>query len=83
MTTFISDLYDYICEHTPSSRDDPEYRRAVKAYEEIEEEVKEKIGDDLLYKYQCAEGAVSRLWELAIIRQTLRFSCHFLLKMLC
>lgn len=83
MNNFLSGLYDYICEQTPSLRSDPEYQQAVKAYTEIEAEVKEKIGDDLLYKYQHAEGAVSRLWELAIVRQTLRISCRFMLEILC
>ena len=82
MQDIISDLYDYICEHIPSLRNDPEYRQAVKVYTEIEEEVKEKIGEDLLYKYQRAEGAVSRLWELAIVRQTLRSSCRLMLEVL-
>lgn len=82
MNNFISDLYDYICEHTPSLRKDPEYMRAVKEYFDIEAEIKEKIGDDLLLKYQRAEDAYSRPWELAVFRQTLRFSCCFMLEML-
>lgn len=75
-------LYDCICENIPSLRNDPEYRQAVKVYTEIEEEVKEKIGDDLLDKYKCAERAVSHQWEAAIILQTLRFGHQFMLEIL-
>lgn len=82
MRNVMDALYDFVCENTPSLRHDPEYQQTVKAYTEIEEEVKEKIGDDLLYKYQRAERAVSRLWELAIVRQTLRISCRFMLEIL-
>lgn len=81
MNDFIADFYyNYICEQTPSLRDDPEYQKAVKAYMEVEAEVKEKTGADLLAKYQNAEGDISHLWEYAIFRQTLRFCCHFMLE---
>lgn len=80
MNDFIADFYGYICEQTPSLRNDPEYQRLAKAYMEIEAEVQEKTGADLLAKYQQAESAVSRLWEFEIFRQTLRFSCQFMLE---
>ena len=82
MNDFISDLYDYICEQAPSVRNDPEYKQAVKAYEEIEAEVREKTGEDLLAEYQRAEWGCSRLRELAVFRQTLRFCQHFTLETL-
>lgn len=82
MNDFMADFYGYICEHTPSLRDDPEYQRATKAYMEIEAEVKEKTGVDLLSKYQRAEWAVSHQWEFAIFRQTLRFCHDFMLEIL-
>ena len=82
MQDIISALYDYICEQTPSVRNDPEYLHAVKEYLDAEEEIKEKIGGDLLSKYQRAEDAYSRPWELAIFRQTLRFCHGFMLEIL-
>lgn len=82
MNDFLADLYNYISEHTPSLRDDQEYQRAVQAYMKLEEEVKEKIGDDLLYRYQCAEADVSHRQDVAVMAQTLRFSHRFLLDIL-
>lgn len=82
MRDMLNGFYSYICENTPSLRNDPEYQRVLKAYEEIEKEVKEKIGDDLLSKYQCAEGAYSHLWELAVFRQTIRYCHYFMLEVL-
>ena len=82
MNDYMSALYDYISENTPPLRDDPEYDRAVKAYMEIEAEVKEKIGPDLLQKYQCAEGTISRKWEMALFSQALRFGGHFMMEVL-
>ena len=82
MENFISALYAYVCEHTPAIQNYPEHEQALQAYMEIEEEVKEKIGSDLLYKYQCAESAVSHQWEVAVFLQTLRFSHRFLLEVL-
>jgi len=82
MNDYITDLYNYICENTPPLRNDPEYQQAVQAYMEIEEEVKEKIGNELLCKYQCAESAVSFQSDIAIFSQTLRFGCRFMLEIL-
>ena len=82
MNGFISGPYGYICEQAPSLRNDPEYQRAVKAYMEIEVEVQEKTGVDLLNQYQRAEWAVPHQWDFAIFRQILRFCCRFMLKAL-
>lgn len=70
MNNFFSDLYHYISEHTPAIRNDPEYEQALQAYMEIEREVKEKIGNELLYKYQRAEADVSLRQDAAIFVQT-------------
>ena len=75
-------LYNYITELTPAIRDDPEYEQALQAYMEIEREVKEKIGDELLYKYQRAEADVSLRQDVAIFVQTLRLSHSVLLEVL-
>ena len=82
MNDFLTHLYSYISEHTPPIRDDPEYVQALQAYMEIEEEVKEKIGGDLLYKYQCAQTDVSHRQDVAVFVQTLRFCHAFMLKVL-
>ena len=78
MTNVLNDLYDYISEHTPEIHNDQEYTQALLEYRTLEEEVKEKIGNELLYKYQCAEAAVSRRWDAAVLAQTLRFMLEIL-----
>lgn len=75
-------LYDYVTEHTPSLRNDPQYYQALQAYMEVEAEVKEKIGDGRLYKYQCAEADVSHQHNVAVFIQTLRFTHKFMLEIL-
>lgn len=82
MNSFISDLYNYISEDMSSLRKDPEYERAVQAYMELEEEVKEKIGVDLLARYQQAESQVFFLRDLTILRLSLRFGARFALEVL-
>jgi len=82
MNDYITNLYNYISEHMPPLRNDPKYQQAMKEYMEIEEEVKEKIGEDLLCKYQSAETAVSCQYDIAVFSQTLRFSCRFMLEVL-
>lgn len=82
MNNFLSDLYSYISERTFPIKNDPEYNQAVEAYRELEEEVKEKIGADLLYQYQHAEAVVSYLRSLAMFSKTLRFSQKFFLAVL-
>lgn len=82
MTDFLTDLYNYISEDMSSLRQDPEYERAVQAYMELEEEVKEKIGIDLLNRYQQAETRVFSLRNLAVLRRSLRFGARFMLEVL-
>lgn len=82
MNDFLTDLYNYISEHTLALQDDHNYQHAVQAYMTLEEEVKEKIGGDLLYRYQCAEDDISRRRNIAVFAQTLRFSHRFMLEVL-
>ena len=82
MNEFLNDLYNYISEHTLALQDDRDYQHALQAYMTLEEEVKEKIGGDLLYRYQCAEDDVSRRRNIAVFAQTLRFSHRFMLEVL-
>ena len=49
---------------------------------ELEEEVKEKIGVDLLGRYQQAESHVFFLRDLAVLRLSLRFGARFALEIL-
>ena len=82
MNKVMTDLYNYITELTPAIRDDPEYEQALQAYLEIEREVKEKIGDELPYKFQRAEADVSLRQDVAIFVQTLRLLPRLLLDVL-
>ena len=82
MNDFLTDLYNYISENMPSLCKDPEYVQAVQAYMELEAEVKEKIGIDLLERYQQAENQVSLIGDLAILRYSLRFGAQFALEVL-
>ena len=82
MNDFLTDLYNYISEHTLALQDDRDYQHALQAYMALEEEVKEKTGGDLLYRYQCAEDDVSRRRNIAVLAQTLRFSHRFMLEVL-
>ena len=74
MDKFFIDLYNYVSERTPSLSGDPEYGQALQAYMEIEAEVKKKIGEDLLYRYQCAEAELSHRQDVAVFIQTLRLA---------
>ena len=82
MNDFLTDLYNYISDHTLALQDDRDYQHALQAYMTLEEEVKEKTGGDLLYRYQCAEDAISRRRNIAVFAQTLRFSHRFMLEVL-
>ena len=82
MTDFLTDLYNYVCEHTPKIHNDPKYEQSLQAYMEIETEVKEKIGDEFLSKYQLAEAEVTHRWGVAVFAHTLRLGRSFLLEVL-
>ena len=82
MNDFMSGLYDCISEDMSSLRDNPQYVHAVKAYMQIEEEVKEKIGRELLEQYQQAESQVSSLRNLEILRRSLHFGARFAMEVL-
>lgn len=82
MNTFLNDLYNYISENMPPLRKDPEYERAVQAYMEIEAEVKEKTGGELLERYQRAENEVFHLGNLEVLRHSLRFGFQFAMEVL-
>ena len=82
MQEIITALYNYICENTPPIRNDPDYQRALQEYREVEEELKEKIGEDLLEKYQCAEADVSHRQDIAVFVQSLRLGTRFMLEVL-
>ena len=82
MADFLNDLYDCISEDMSSLRNDPQYIHAVKAYMEIEAEVKKKIGSELLEQYQQAENQVSSFRNLEILRRSLRFGACFAMEVL-
>ena len=82
MNDFLTSLFDQIIEEIRPPKGDPEYERAVQAYMELEEEVKEKIGVDLLERYQQAESQVFFLKDLTVLRLSLRFGARFALEVL-
>ena len=82
MSDFLNDLYCDLIESLRTPRGDPEYERAVKAYMELEEEVKEKIGLDLLSQYQRAHSDAFDWEKAAIFTRGLRFGARFTLEVL-
>lgn len=82
MSDFLNDLYCDLIESLRTPRGDPEYERAVKAYMELEEEVKEKIGLDRLSQYQGAQDAAFGWEKIAIFACGLRFGAQFMLEVL-
>lgn len=82
MTDHLSALYSYICELTPSQWDDPDYQRANQEYAQVEAEVKEKIGSELLRRYQRAEAVISYQDHAAVFAQALRVGAQVMLELL-
>ena len=82
MNDFLTDLYDRTTEEIRPPRGDSEYDRAVKEYMELEEEVKEKIGLDLLSQYQRAQDAAFGWDKRAIFACGLHFGAQFMLEVL-
>lgn len=82
MNSFLIHLYDYISEHTPTLNHDPEYQQAVQVYAKLEEEIQQKIGEDLLDEYRCAEANIARQQNIAVFSHTLRLGHSFILELL-
>ena len=82
MNDFLTSLFDQIIEEIRPPKGDPEYERAVQAYMELEEEVKEKIGLDLLSQYQRAHSDAFDWEKAAIFTRGLRFGARFTLEVL-
>lgn len=82
MNDFLTDLFDRTTEEIRPPLGDPEHKRAVKAYMDLEEEVKEKIGLDLLSQYQRAHSDAFDWEKSAIFTCGLRFGARFMLEVL-
>ncbi len=82
MDDFIHDLYHMLTEGIQVPTGDPEHERAVQAYMELEEEVKEKIGLDLLSQYQRAHYLAHSWEDVAAFSCGLRFGARFVLETL-
>ena len=82
MTDFLTHLLDWTTEEIRPPLGDPEYKRAVKVYVDLEEEVKEKIGLDLLSQYQRAHSDAFDWEKSAIFTCGLRFGARFMLEVL-
>ena len=82
MDDFIHDLYHMLTEGIQVPTGDPEHERAVQAYMELEEEVKKKIGLDLLSRYQRAHYLAHSWEDVAAFSCGLRFGARFVLETL-
>lgn len=82
MNDFINDLYNSFLEEIQVPTGDPEHKQAVQAYMELEKEVKEKIGLDLLSQYQRARHLAFDWENTAIFSCGLRFGAQFMLEVL-
>lgn len=82
MNDFLTDLYTFLLEDIQIPTGDPEYKQAVQAYLELEEEVKKKIGLDLLSQYQRAQHIAFGWENAAIFSCGLRFGAQFMLEVL-
>ena len=82
MDDFIHDLYHMLTEGIQVPTGDPEHERAVQAYMELEEEVKEKIGLDLLSRYQRAHYLAHSWEDVAAFSCGLRFGARFVMEKL-
>ena len=82
MNDIATDLYHYILEHTPPLTDDIEYQQAFQTYTELEDEVRAKTGDELLFQYQRAEAEVSQRQNVAVLMHSLRFEAHLMREIL-
>ena len=80
MDDFIHDLYHMLTEGIQVPTGDPEHERAVQAYMELEEEVKEKIGLDLLSRYQRANYLAHSWEDVAAFSCGLRVGARFVLE---
>lgn len=82
MTDFLTDLYLSFLEDIQVPSGDPEHEQAVQAYMELEAEVKEKIGLDLLSQYQRAQHIAFGWENAAIFSCGLHFGAQFMLEVL-
>lgn len=82
MTDFLTDLYSTLLEDIRTPKGDPEYEQANQAYMEIEAQVKEKIGLDLLSQYLQARHLAHHWEDMAIFTCGLRFGAQFALEVL-
>ncbi|RKI67685.1 hypothetical protein D7V91_09585 [bacterium 1xD42-67] len=82
MDDFIHDLYHMLTEGIQVPTGDPEHERAVQAYMELEAQVKEKIGWELLSQYQRAQHIAYGWEDTAVFSCGLRFGARFILEIL-
>lgn len=55
MDNFLSELFSFVTEGMSAPVHSPEYRRAAKRYEQLEQQILEKTGFELLQRYQFSE----------------------------
>ncbi len=82
MNDFLTELYYKLTEEIQPPQNDPEIKQTLKVYAEIEAQVKEKIGVDLLSQYQRASHDASHWEDIAIFTCGLRFGARFALEIL-
>ena len=82
MNDFLNDLYCAFLEDIRPPKGDPEYEQAIQTYMKLEAEVKEKLGPDLLSRYQRAHSDTFEWEKTAIFTSGLRFGAQFMLEVL-
>ena len=82
MTDYLNDLYCAFIQDIRPPKGDPEYEQAIQTYMHLEEEVKEKLGLDLLTQYQRAHNDAFQWEKDEIFTCGLRFGAQFMLAVL-
>lgn len=82
MNDLLNDLYHTLIEDIHPPKGEPDYEQAIQAYMELEAEVKEKLGLDLLTRYNCAHNDAFGWEKIAIFQCGLHFGAQFLLEVL-
>jgi hypothetical protein len=79
MSQFLDDLHFFCTADTPPPSD-PEYRAAMKALCDIEEQIEKRMGKDFFLRYDevSHQAQMWQLWES--FRAGLRFGANFILE---
>lgn len=82
MDNFLSELFSFVTEGMSAPVHSPEYRQAAKQHEQLEQQVLEKTGFELLQRYQFAEQDLFGWESEQAFYRGLRFGVQFMLAVL-